>query len=694
MIVSVIIPTHNRRSTLLRVIESLERQDYPAAQLEIVVAADRCTDGTVGVLATLASQRIRYLESLRPGAAAARNAALDIARGELAVFLDDDMEAEPGLISAHVAAHQRSGETPVVAIGNAPVHVDDDDAPIVKALAASYTAYFAALATPRGERRAGGLLGGNFSVRTAVLRGVGGFDESLMLREDLELGIRLRKAGVEPIFCAKAVATQYVTLSMEQMIARAPLRAEADVHLLEQCPEATAQLEVSKAMTPGMRRRRFHAFWLFGPTILPPLRLIRRAVTENFRLGSWQYQAEYARALRRRVRWRDLSKSVDAASPRRVLHLLGTGRTGGVESFVRDIVQHLDPARFQCEVCILGEGGPVADEIRNAGIRVSVLASAGRNDLRAWARYARVLARGRFELLHAHSGGRLHRRIARKAYRMRVITHVHGVEASAIGHVRAGDDAARNYFDRATSESDLVLTCSAWLLNSIRCLVPHLGAPSLGAPSLVFQDGVDLERFVRRKDSAVRTELGIPNETMIVGFVGRFVEQKGLDMLIEVAAIVSAKVPGVEFVVVGDGPLRPVVEKQARDAGLYNVRMVGEQSDPAHYMSIFDILLLPSRWEPFGIVSLEAMALGIPVVGFAIDGVPEAVADGETGILVAAGDLGALAERVLALLQNQALRESLGKRGRARVEAMFNIADVARSLEATYESVLEESLAG
>jgi glycosyltransferase involved in cell wall biosynthesis len=126
---------------------------------------------------------------------------------------------------------------------------------------------------------------------------------------------------------------------------------------------------------------------------------------------------------------------------------------------------------------------------------------------------------------------------------------------------------------------------------------------------------------------------------------------------------------------------------------LDGVRFVGEKSDVQPYLALFDVLIVPSEWEPFGITILEAMAMEKPVIAFDVDGIPEVVQDKVTGLLTPHRDVTALAQAITLLVDSPGLRTDLGKSGRQRVQHSFRAAVTARELERIYQELVGARLA-
>jgi colanic acid/amylovoran biosynthesis glycosyltransferase len=210
----------------------------------------------------------------------------------------------------------------------------------------------------------------------------------------------------------------------------------------------------------------------------------------------------------------------------------------------------------------------------------------------------------------------------------------------------------------------------------------------LGCPPekiVVHYTGIDLAQF--RPDP---TQVRQP----IVLFVGRLVEKKGVSLLIAAMAQVQAEYPAAQLVIIGDGGLRCLLEKQAHS--LLHCRFLGAQppEQVRHWMNQAWLLCAPSITaasgdaEGLGMALLEAQAMGLPVVASRSGGIPEAVIDQQTGMLVAEGDVTGLTAAILHLLKSKAGRDRLAQAGRRHVEQRFDLAQNTPRLEALYDSVV------
>jgi glycosyltransferase involved in cell wall biosynthesis len=178
----------------------------------------------------------------------------------------------------------------------------------------------------------------------------------------------------------------------------------------------------------------------------------------------------------------------------------------------------------------------------------------------------------------------------------------------------------------------------------------------------------------------------------VVGFVGRLVDQKGCEYLVRAVPEVLAAKPQARFVIVGDGPERDRLQALARELEVdAAVEFTGYDPAPARRMSHMTVLAVPSVYEPLGMVTLEAMALGVAVVGSAVGGIPEAIADGETGLLVPPRDPGALARALITMLDSPDRARTMGSAGRERAARLFSPQVIAARYGDLYRELLSAS---
>jgi glycosyltransferase involved in cell wall biosynthesis len=183
--------------------------------------------------------------------------------------------------------------------------------------------------------------------------------------------------------------------------------------------------------------------------------------------------------------------------------------------------------------------------------------------------------------------------------------------------------------------------------------------------------GVDTSRDDRR---AARAALGLTADAPVIGTLARFEPQKDLEVMIRAMQVVHTALPDAQLVLIGDGPLRPQLEALTREEGLGGcIRFAGWRQDAAALLPAMDVFCSTSRWESFGLAHAEAMAHGLATVATAVDGVPEVVENGVTGLLAPAGDADAVGRALVELLNDRKRREAMGAAGRERVTTLFAI---------------------
>ncbi len=208
----------------------------------------------------------------------------------------------------------------------------------------------------------------------------------------------------------------------------------------------------------------------------------------------------------------------------------------------------------------------------------------------------------------------------------------------------------------------------------------------------VIHHGTNIEEFIQTTASpqSIRHGLGIPDDCLTVGIVGRIAPEKGHQVLLQAAALLGDRYP-IRFIIVGDGPSEAAVRDAVGRLGLEErVVFAGFRGDVNNVIAALDILTLPSTWnEPCAAVVQQAMALGKPVIGTRAGGTPEMVVEGETGLLVPPSDAPALADAIARLAGDAFLRKRLGAAGRERVGAYFSLSLMTDRIEALYKREYE-----
>lgn len=217
----------------------------------------------------------------------------------------------------------------------------------------------------------------------------------------------------------------------------------------------------------------------------------------------------------------------------------------------------------------------------------------------------------------------------------------------------------------------------------------------------LIRSGIDILRF-RQFSAAVkqdfehwnaqkRRELNIPLKRPLVGIIACFKPQKAPLDFIRVMQRVIKQHPEVHAIMVGDGVLRPRIEALIAEYGLdQQISLLGWRHDIPELLPLLDALVLTSYWEGLPRVCPQAMAAGVPIVATRVDGIPEAVHDGENGFLCEPGDIDAMAQKLLHLLQHPELAKQMGREAQTRV-AEFDSDSMVRQQEELYRSLISNT---
>ncbi len=216
-------------------------------------------------------------------------------------------------------------------------------------------------------------------------------------------------------------------------------------------------------------------------------------------------------------------------------------------------------------------------------------------------------------------------------------------------------------------------------------------------PVRVISNGIELEgrRAEVGAGGRLRSSMGIPPEALVVGTVAVFRRQKRFDLWLQAAARIWEMRPEARFLLVGDGPERIAAEGMVRDLGLSEVvDFPGLQVEIGPFLEAMDVYMMASEHEGLPLALLEAMAARLPVVATAVGGIPEVIAEGHHGLLVAFADVEALGKAVGRLAEDPALRQKLGSNARKRVAEEFSIERMASEVTALYRGLLGDGNRG
>jgi GT2 family glycosyltransferase len=243
---TVVIPTHQRCEALRTVLESLSRQSLGHEEYEVVVSVDASTDGTFEMLEEWEGPlQLRWVSPSSRGRAAAGNAAVAAARGEVTIVLDDDMRVVPEFVERHRSHHPAGSRLCI--LGAVPVELGEGSTHAARYVKDKFDLHLSRLSDPEHLALPRSFFTGNASLRTETMRAVGGFDESFGIygNEDVELALRLRKSGVELAYDPEALAWQTYDKDLAGLQRDTLAKGRTTVQLVRSHPEVFPDLRLA-----------------------------------------------------------------------------------------------------------------------------------------------------------------------------------------------------------------------------------------------------------------------------------------------------------------------------------------------------------------------------------------------------------------------------------------------------------------
>ncbi|MBW0089579.1 glycosyltransferase [Pseudonocardia sp. KRD-184] len=291
----------------------------------------------------------------------------------------------------------------------------------------------------------------------------------------------------------------------------------------------------------------------------------------------------------------------------KVLHVITGLAAGGAERYLRSLIAH---SSADADVLALAALGVVAEELRAHGIRVDSIGMSGNRDVRALARIRRHIRDGNYDVVHTHLfRAQLYGSLAARAAKVPVVISTeHSLKEADFEGRSADNPLFRLIYQLAARQHDRMLAVSEDVANCLRRRVG--GSVDIGVVPL----GLDVASYafdpVARERT--RTELGIRPDQFVVGLVGRLIELKRFEVVVEALADLPERVVGL---VVGAGPQQDALSQLAIRLGVeHRVRFVGEVADVSPMLSCMDLLASPCREETYGLALLEGLAAGLPVL--------------------------------------------------------------------------------
>jgi len=303
-------------------------------------------------------------------------------------------------------------------------------------------------------------------------------------------------------------------------------------------------------------------------------------------------------------------------------------------------------------------------------------------DLQVISRMLSICRRERVQIWHGHDyKSNALGLLLRRFWPMRLVTTVHGwvKETRRTPLYYKIDQLCLPYYESVICVSeDLHDRC-------LQCGVP-------ADRCVLIENGIDTEQFARTQTTAqAKARLGLPNDRLVIGAVGRLSREKGFDLLLRAAHQLLVEGLNACVVIAGEGDEETDLRALADELGIDDrVHLLGYCADPRPVFEAMDVFALSSHREGLPNVLLEAAAMEVPIVATRIAGVPRLVLDDETGLLIEPGSSQSLAEALARILKDESLRYSLRHAGRRRVETNYSFAERIRKIRNIYDTLLTE----
>ena len=373
-----------------------------------------------------------------------------------------------------------------------------------------------------------------------------------------------------------------------------------------------------------------------------------------------------------------------------VAHIIYALGTGGLENGLINIINRTPPDRYRHVIICLTNADDFANRITLPDVQVIQLHKPAGQNFRVFWDLWKTLRTLRPDVVHTRNLASLEMQLV--TLLMPGIKRVHGEHGRDI-HDLDGTNKKYNLLRKAMQP--FVHRYIAVSRDLLQWLKHTVAIPEKKLRQIY--NGVDAGKFSPRQDDAQLGDLAppglLPENAVVVGTVGRLAEVKNQQLLIEAVGDLFTKRPilrgTLRLVLVGDGPLKPQLVERVKQLGLSDVVWFsGDRNDVPALMQLMDIFILPSLAEGISNTLLEAMASGLPVIATRVGGNVELIEEGVNGRLVPANNVVAMADAVAELIDDPALRQSMGEKGLALVRTTFNWEKTVADYLAVYDTLL------
>lgn len=367
-----------------------------------------------------------------------------------------------------------------------------------------------------------------------------------------------------------------------------------------------------------------------------------------------------------------------------IMHILHSFEAGGLEEVVINLINNLNLNLFNVCVCSLTKGGAFKNRI-STKIKIFELNKKEGNDYLIPFRLMKLFKQEKIQIVHTHNWGTLcEGAVGAKLAHIPIIIHQeHGTLISVIKNKKRRRLTIKFLFNYIENQ---VIAVSNALKQAI---IEFLNIDK--SKIITIHNGIQIDKFdIIIDKTSKRKELGLTDDDIVVGTIGRLVPVKNQKVLIQAIKYLLNRLPKIKLILIGKGPLEEELKTFTQNLNLTNkVLFLGQRNDIPELLKIMDVFTLPSLHEGISITLLEAMASGLPVVATDVGGNPEVVINGKTGILIPPNDHIKLAEAINDIIQDKNKATLYACTAKMQIKNKFSLEKMVNKYENLYKLFIE-----
>ncbi len=369
----------------------------------------------------------------------------------------------------------------------------------------------------------------------------------------------------------------------------------------------------------------------------------------------------------------------------KILHLTFDMAIGGTEQVIRQLVENTDMDKFDVSIlCIDNKIGDIGQQLLKQGIKIISLNRQPGFDTHLIKEIRQIIRLEQVNVLHCHQYS----------------PYVYGVLAAFMTQVKViFTEHGRFYPDSSSWKRRLINPLLAHITNQITSISKATKQALIDFEFLpadkikIIYNGIANLSNQKYDQQAIKKELGISSDELVLGTISRLDPIKNHKMLFSAFKEINDKIPETRLLIIGDGPLRQELEQQCRELEIIEkVIFTGFKVKPQQFLKCMDIFLLPSFSEGTSMTLLEAMSFSKPCIVTNVGGNPEIVIDGKTGLVTANDDKNALIKACLQLLKSRHLQYQYGKAGKERFLDKFIVQKMVDQFQFLYQDLGSDNI--